>query len=68
MNYVMLIYQGTTPTPAKPDEWATLSEDEQKAVYADYAAINETRASPRGSRSGSPRRRPRCGSRTAGRS
>ena len=42
MNYVMLIYQGTSPTPASPEEWATLSEDEQKAVYADYAALNET--------------------------
>ena len=42
MNYVMLIYQGTSPTPAKPDEWATLSEDEQKAVYADYQAVNQT--------------------------
>jgi hypothetical protein len=41
MQYVMLIYQGTTPLPGTP-EWETLSEDEQKTVYADYAAINET--------------------------
>ena len=40
MQYVMLIYQGTTPTPASP-EWSNLSEAEQKAVYEDYGAINQ---------------------------
>src|SRR5439155_2354667 len=29
-------------TPRSPEEWARLSEDEQKAVYADYQAINQT--------------------------
>jgi hypothetical protein len=42
MKYMLLIHQGTTPTPQSPEEWATLSEDEQKAVYSDYQAINET--------------------------
>ncbi len=42
MKYVLLIYQGTTPLPTSPEAWATLSEDEQKAVYADYAVINHT--------------------------
>ena len=42
MKYMLLIHQGTAPTPRLPDEWATLSEDEQKAVYADYQAINQT--------------------------
>ncbi len=42
VKYMVLIHQGDTPTPAKPDEWATLSEDEQKAVYTDYQAINQT--------------------------
>jgi hypothetical protein len=42
MKYVLLIQQGDTPTPDKPEQWARLSEDEQKAVYADYQAINET--------------------------
>ncbi|HEX5139595.1 MAG TPA: YciI family protein [Dehalococcoidia bacterium] len=42
MKYVLLIYQGTTPLPSSPDDWATLSEDEQKAVWADYNAINQT--------------------------
>ena len=43
MKYMLLIYQGDTPTPRSPEAWATLSEDEQKAVYADYQAINQTR-------------------------
>jgi hypothetical protein len=42
MKYLMLIHQGTAPTPRTPEEWARLSEDEQKAVYADYQAINQT--------------------------
>jgi hypothetical protein len=42
MKYMLLIHQGTTPTPASPEEWGRLSEDEQKAVYDDYKAINET--------------------------
>ena len=42
MKYVLLIYQGTTPLPSSPEAWATLSETEQKAVWADYARINNT--------------------------
>jgi hypothetical protein len=42
MKYMLLIHQGTTPTPRSPDEWAKLSEEEQKAVYANYQAINNT--------------------------
>jgi hypothetical protein len=42
VQYVLLIYQGTTPLPTDPDAWATLSEDEQKAIYADYGTLNET--------------------------
>src|SRR6266545_2766278 len=42
MKYMLLIHQGDAPTPRSPDEWGRLSEDEQKAVYADYKAINET--------------------------
>ncbi len=42
MKYMLLIHQGDTPTPASPEAWATLSEDEQQAVYADYQAINQT--------------------------
>jgi hypothetical protein len=42
MKYMLLIHQVTAPTPRSPDEWASLSEDEQKAVSTDYQAINET--------------------------
>src|SRR5215210_3750237 len=41
MKYMLLIHQGDAPTPRSPEEWGRLSEDEQKAVYADYQAINE---------------------------
>jgi hypothetical protein len=41
MKYMLLIQQGDTPTPGS-DEWGRLSQDEQKAVYADYQAINQT--------------------------
>jgi len=42
MKYLLLIHQGGAPTPRDPEAWASLSEDEQKAVYADYQAINQT--------------------------
>jgi hypothetical protein len=42
MKYMLLIHQGTAPTPYSPDEWERLSEDEQRAVYSAYKAINET--------------------------
>ena len=42
MKYMLLIHQGDTPTPRSPDAWAALSEDEQKAIYADYQALNNT--------------------------
>ena len=42
MKYMLLIHQGDAPTPRSPEDWARLSEDEQRAVYADYQAINQT--------------------------
>jgi hypothetical protein len=42
MKYMLLIHQGDAPTPRDPEAWNRLSEDEQKAVYADYQAINQT--------------------------
>jgi hypothetical protein len=42
MKYMLLIHQGDSPTPRDPEAWATLSEGEQNAVYADYQAINQT--------------------------
>jgi hypothetical protein len=41
MQYLALIYQGTTPVPTDEEAWATLSAEEQQAVYADYKALNE---------------------------
>jgi hypothetical protein len=42
MKYMLLIHQGDAATPRDPNAWERLSEDEQKAVYAEYMAINET--------------------------
>jgi hypothetical protein len=42
MKYMLLIHQGETPTPQDPDAWGRLSQEEQKAVYGAYKAINET--------------------------
>ncbi len=41
MKFVLLVYQGSTPVPAS-DRWKTLSEAEQKAIYAEYAEVNKT--------------------------
>src|SRR5882757_8389083 len=53
MKYMLLINQGTTPLPGTP-EWDGLSEDEQKAVYADYQALNETPGMTPGERMAGP--------------
>jgi hypothetical protein len=42
MKYVLLIHQGTSPTPLDPDAWATLSPQEQREIYAAYKTVNET--------------------------
>ena len=42
MKYVMLIHQGTTPTPDSPEAWENLSEDERNSIYQEYQAINDT--------------------------
>ena len=41
MKYMLLIHQGTTPTPPS-EAWDNLSDDERNAVYAAYKGINET--------------------------
>jgi hypothetical protein len=41
MKYMLLIHQGTTPTPQTPEAWARLSPDEQQAVFSAYKALNE---------------------------
>jgi hypothetical protein len=38
---MLLIHQGDAPTPRDPEAWARVPQDEQQAVYADYAAINQ---------------------------
>src|SRR5437899_10395855 len=43
MQFALLIYQGTTPLP-NTEAWESLPADEQKAIYADYAAINQNPA------------------------
>ena len=47
MQFVLMIYQGTTPLPGS-DRWQALSETEQKAIYADYAELNKTEGLARG--------------------
>jgi hypothetical protein len=41
MQFVLLIYQSTTPTPTA-EEWKTFSEEEKKQIYAEYEAVNRT--------------------------
>jgi hypothetical protein len=42
MNYLLLINQGSSPTPDDEQAWASLSDEEKKAVFADYQAISQT--------------------------
>jgi hypothetical protein len=42
VKYMLLIHQGTTPTPHDPEAWGRLSQEEQAGVYTAYQAINET--------------------------
>jgi hypothetical protein len=54
MRYMLLIHQGTTPTPADAEAWGALSPAEQGAVYAAYQAINENPAVTAGERMQGP--------------
>jgi hypothetical protein len=40
MQFVLIIYHGTFPLPGTPES-ELLSEEERKAIYADYATLNE---------------------------
>jgi hypothetical protein len=42
MKYVLLIYHGPNPTLPGSDRWNALSQQEQKAIYLDYAEFNKT--------------------------
>ena len=66
MKYMLLDPPGRRTHAPSTEAWATLSEDEQQAVYADYKAINETPGVTPGLRLDSrPRRRRPCACRTA---
>jgi len=54
MKYMLLIHQGTTPTPRDPDAWARLPEEEQQAVFAAYQQLNETPGVTPGVQMGEP--------------
>ena len=41
MQYVLLIFQVPTPPLPGSDRWRGLPETEQKAIYADYAALGK---------------------------
>src|SRR5690349_20085500 len=41
MQFVMLIYQGSTPLPGS-EAWESMPAEDQKQIYADYGALNTT--------------------------
>ena len=42
MKYMLLIHQGTAPTPRSPEDWERLSPDEKQAIYTEYRELSET--------------------------
>jgi hypothetical protein len=54
MKYMLLIHQGTTPTPRDPAAWAQLPEAEQQAVFAAYQELNQTPGVTPGVQMGEP--------------
>jgi hypothetical protein len=58
MQYVLLIYHGTSLTTPRP-------EDEQKRIYAEWAEVNKTPGLTGGLPMGLPRTPPPCGCKTA---
>jgi hypothetical protein len=42
MKYMLLIHHGDAQTPNDAEAWSRLSEEEQKAVYEGYQAVNQT--------------------------
>ena len=41
MQYVLLIYQGTTPTPTS-EAWKTFTNEEKATIHAEYEAVTKT--------------------------
>ena len=54
MRFMLLIHQGTTPTPRDSEAWGRLSQEDQQAVYADYKAIDATPGVTSGEQMGPP--------------
>jgi hypothetical protein len=42
MKYVLLIHQGSSPTPHDPEAWAKVPPEEQARIWQEYKAVNET--------------------------
>ena len=42
MKYILLIHQGTTPTPDDPEAWGRLSQEQQQEVYGAYQELTQT--------------------------
>jgi hypothetical protein len=42
MNYLLLIHHGSAPTLDNPKAWASLSQEEQKAIFAGYQEVTQT--------------------------
>jgi hypothetical protein len=42
MTYMLLIHHGDAVTPHDEEAWGRLSEEERKALRADYQAVNQT--------------------------
>jgi hypothetical protein len=42
VKYMLLIHQGSTPTPRSAEDWGRLSEEEQGAIYAAYREVSQT--------------------------
>ena len=53
MKFMLLIHHGDSQLPGTP-QWDDLSQEEQRAVYADYKGINETAGVTAGERMDEP--------------
>lgn len=40
MQFVLIVFQGSTPIPGSP-AWDDVPEPERQAIYADYASVNQ---------------------------
>lgn len=54
MKYMLLIHQGSTPTPRDPEAWEALPDEERQRVIADYQSINQTPGVTPGEQLGEP--------------